>query len=170
MPSSAVSERLSTLSQTLWRQRALVETLLYRLELQQMVLASGRTRWIDLSARDVENAIDDVRAEELMRATSVAAAAPLLNLPETASLSDLAEAAGDPWDQILRDHQSAFLSLIASVEDVSRDNREMLHHGLSETQDFLSRVTDVPRGLDGYSVEGTGTKAVAKPTLVDWDV
>lgn len=169
MSSPAVSDRLSTLSQTLWRQRALVETLLYRLELQQMVLASGRTRWIDLSARDVENAIEDVRAEELMRAAAVAAVAPLLHQPETASLSDLADAAGEPWDQILRDHQSAFLTLIASVEDVSRDNRELLHHGLADTQDFLARVSHAP-SVDGYSVEGTGTKDTAKPTLVDWDV
>lgn len=169
MASSAVADRLSTLSQTLWRQRALVEVLLYRLEVQQMVLAAGKTRWIDMSARDVEDAIDGLRSEELVRATSVAAVAPLLKVPETASLTELAVAAGEPWDQILRDHQAAFLSLIASVEAVSRDNRELLNHGLRDTHDFLSRVASAP-GNDGYSVEGTSTRQLAKPTLIDWDV
>ena len=169
MATSAVADRLSTLSQTLWRQRALVEVLLYRLEVQQMVLAAGRSRWIDMSARDVEEAIEDLRAEELVRAAAVAAVAPMLKAPETSSLTELAVAAGEPWDQILRDHQAAFLSLIASVEAVSRDNRELLNHGLRDTHDFLARVTSAP-GTDGYSVEGTGTKQLAQPTLIDWDV
>lgn len=169
MSTAAIADRLSTLSQTLWRQRALVEVLLYRLEVQQMVLASGRTRWIDMSARDVEGAIEDLRAEEFMRATAVASVAPLLHVPETASLTDLANAAGEPWDQILRDHQGAFLSLIASVEAVSKDNRELLNNGLRDTHDFLARVADAP-STDGYSVEGTGTREIAKPTLIDWDV
>jgi hypothetical protein len=169
MASSAVADRLSTLSQTLWRQRALVEVLLYRLEVQQMVLAAGKSRWIDMSARDVEGAIEDLRAEELMRATAVASVAPLLKVAETSSLTELAVAAGEPWDQILRDHQAAFLSLIASVEAVSRDNRELLNHGLRDTHDFLARVTTVP-GTDGYSVEGASTRELSRPTLIDWDV
>jgi hypothetical protein len=169
MATSAIADRLSTLSQTLWRQRALVEALLYRLEVQQMVLAAGKTRWIDASARDVEGAIDDLRAEELLRATSVAAVAPLLRVPETASLTELANAAGEPWDQILRDHQAAFLSLIASVEAVSRDNRELLNHGLRDTHEFMSNVASAPAN-DGYSVEGATTRQLAQPTLIDWDV
>lgn len=169
MATSAIPDRLSTLSQTLWRQRALVEVLLYRLEVQQMVLSSGKSQWIDLSARDVEEAIDTLRAEELMRATAVASVAPLLKVPETASLTELAIAAGEPWDQILRDHQAAFLSLIAQVEAVSRDNRELLNHGLRDTHDFLSRVASAP-GNDGYSIEGTSTRALSRPSLIDWDV
>lgn len=169
MATSAISERLSSLSQTLWRQRALVEVLLYRLEVQQLVLSAGKSQWIDLSARDVESAIHDVRAEELVRAAGVAAVAPLLRVPETASLTELAIAAGEPWDQILRDHQAAFLTLISQVEAVSRDNRDLLNHGLRDTHEFLSRVASAP-GSDGYSVEGTTTRALAKPTLIDWDV
>ena len=169
MATSAISDRLSTLSQTLWRQRALVEVLLYRLEVQQLVLAAGKNRWIDMSARDVDGAIGDLRSEELMRAAAVAAVAPLLKVPETASLSELADAAGEPWDQILRDHQAAFLALIASVEAVSRDNRELLNHGLRDTHDFLARVASAP-GADGYSVEGTTTRELSRPTLIDWNV
>lgn len=169
MATSAIADRLGTLSQTLWRQRALVELLLYRLEVQQLVLSAGKSQWIDLSARDVEGAINEVRAEELVRATCVAAVAPLLRVPETASLTELARAAGEPWDQILRDHQAAFLSLIGQVEAVSRDNRDLLAHGLHDTHDFLSRVASVP-STDGYSIEGTTTRSLAKPTLIDWDV
>ncbi len=169
MSPSRADDRLSQLSQTLWRQRAQVERLLYRLEVQQMVLSSGRSRWIDMSARDVEDAIEDLRAEEMLRAVHVAAVAPLLGVSATASLSELAEAAGEPWAQILRDHQSTFLSLIGSVESVSRDNKDLLTRGLHDTRDFVARMSEAP-GVDGYSPTGTGTRALARPTLVDWDV
>lgn len=169
MSTTRADERLSQLSQTLWRQRARVEMLLYRLEVQQMVLASGRSRWIDQSARDVEDAIDDLRTEEILRAAHVAAVGPTLGVDGDASLSTLAEAAGEPWGQILRDHQATFLSLIGSIESVSRDNKELLTRGLHDTRDFVARVTDAP-SLDGYAPDGHGTRALARPTLVDWDV
>lgn len=169
MSTTRADERLSQLSQTLWRQRARVEMLLYRLEVQQMVLASGRSRWIDQSARDVEDAIDDLRTEEILRAAHVAAVAPSLGVDADASLSTLADAAGEPWGQILRDHQATFLSLIGTIESVSRDNKDLLSRGLHDTRDFVERVTDAP-GLDGYAHDGHATRSLAKPTLVDWDV
>jgi hypothetical protein len=169
MSTTRADERLSQLSQTLWRQRARVEMLLYRLEVQQMVLASGRSRWIDQSARDVEDAIDDLRTEEILRAAHVAAVAPTLGVDPDSSLSTLADAAGDPWAQILRDHQATFLSLIGTIESVSRDNKELLTRGLHETRDFVARVADVP-SLDGYAPDGHATRSLARPTLVDWDV
>jgi hypothetical protein len=169
MSITRADERLSQLSQTLWRQRARVEMLLYRLEVQQMVLASGRSRWIDQSARDVEDAIDDLRAEEILRAAHVAAVAPTLGVDADASLSMLADATGEPWNQILRDHQATFLSLIGTIESVSRDNRDLLSRGLRDTHDFVARVTEAP-GLDGYAPDGAATRALARPTLVDWDV
>lgn len=162
-------EQLGQLSQTLWHQRRLVELLLYRLETQQLVLAANRTRWVDQASRDVEDAITALRNEELLRATQVAAVAPSLGVAADASLSELAAAAGEPWRQILRDHQTSFLTLIASIESVSRDNRELLAQGLEDTRNFMARITKTP-SLDGYSPEGTGTRATAAPTMVDWDV
>ncbi len=169
MAPTRADDRLSQLSQTLWRQRAQVELLLYRLEVQQMILAAGRSRWVDQSARDVEDAIDDLRTEGILRAAHVAAVAPVLGVASDATLSVLADAAGEPWAQILRDHQATFLSLIGTIESVSRDNRELLARGLRDTHDFVSRVTDAP-ALDGYAHDGNGTRALARPTLVDWDV
>ena len=37
---------MEKLSQILWRERELLDTLLFKLEEEQMVLASGRTRWL----------------------------------------------------------------------------------------------------------------------------
>ena len=37
---------MEDLSSVLWRERELLETLLFKLEIEQLVLASGRTRWL----------------------------------------------------------------------------------------------------------------------------
>ena len=48
---------MEKLSQILWLERELLDNLLFRLEEEQMVLASGRTRWLVKAARDVENVL-----------------------------------------------------------------------------------------------------------------
>src|SRR6056297_506573 len=97
-------DQLSELSHTLWRQRGLVEMLLYRLEVQQLVLAAGRTRWIDASAREVEDAITDIRSEELVRAAQVSGIAPAIGIDPGSSLGVIAAHVPEPWDHILREH------------------------------------------------------------------
>ncbi len=48
---------MEDLSLILWRERELLETLLYKLEQEQLVLASGRTRWLARAAREVETVL-----------------------------------------------------------------------------------------------------------------
>ncbi len=56
---------LTELSHTLWRERRLLELLQYRLEVQQLVLTTGRSRWVDAATRDVEAVTTELRAVEL---------------------------------------------------------------------------------------------------------
>jgi len=163
-------DQLSELSHTLWRQRGLVEMLLYRLEVQQLVLAAGRTRWIDASAREVEDAITDIRSEELVRAAQVSGIAPAIGIDPGSSLGVIAAHVPEPWDHILREHQAAFLGMIASAESVSRDNVELLNRGLIDTRAFLAAVSPDSHDIDGYASSGRGLRRSATPTLVDWDV
>ena len=45
---------MEKLSLVLWRERELLEELHYRLEVEQLVLASGRSRWLAHATRDVD--------------------------------------------------------------------------------------------------------------------
>src|SRR5688500_16135133 len=47
-------EAMQRLSLVLWRERELLEELHYRLEVEQLVLASGRSRWLAHAARDID--------------------------------------------------------------------------------------------------------------------
>ncbi len=65
-------EDLSTL---LWKERELLELLLFKIEEEQLVLASGRTRWLAHATREVEVVLAEIREQELHRAVTVDALA-----------------------------------------------------------------------------------------------
>ena len=51
---------LMQLSDVLWQERHLLELLLFKLEEEQMILTSGRTRWLGHATREVETVLDDL--------------------------------------------------------------------------------------------------------------
>ena len=59
---------LAEVSSTLWRQRELLELLLFKLEEEQVLLTSGRTRWLARATREVEVVLEEIRRAELLRA------------------------------------------------------------------------------------------------------
>jgi hypothetical protein len=165
---------LGELSHVLWRLRELTSLLVYRLEVQQLVLLSGRVRWVDIATEDVDAVIDAVRREEAVRAALLERLAPRLGTSPDATLRDLCELAPSPWDVVLADHQREFLTLAAEAEDAARDNRELLHQGLADVRDFLDSVRG--RGPDAAAEQSYGARAgsvssaPASSVLVDRDV
>ena len=147
---------LTELSNILWRQRRTLERLLYKLEVQQLMLAAGRSRWVTTAAAEVEDTLDKMRGTELSRAVQTAAAAGELGLPTSEpSLRELIDAAPAPWDAILRDHHEAFLQMTAEVEELTRSNTELLTRGYNATRDYLNALHGATL-VDAYSAKGTG--------------
>ena len=66
---------MEKLSLILWRERELLDTLLFKLEIEQLVLASGRTRWLTRAAREVEPVLETLRETEILRAVAADEAA-----------------------------------------------------------------------------------------------
>ncbi|HEX4777551.1 MAG TPA: flagellar protein FlgN, partial [Acidimicrobiia bacterium] len=52
---------LSDVSNILWRERQLLELLLFKLEEEQMILAGGRTRWLPHATREVETVLGELK-------------------------------------------------------------------------------------------------------------
>ncbi len=92
---------IDAVSEMLWRERRLLELLLFKLEEEQMVLAAGRNRWLAHATRELETVFEEINIAELERAVSVNAAARWLGLESGASLRELAAVAPEPWDRLL---------------------------------------------------------------------
>ena len=84
---------LTEVSSILWRERELLELLLFKLEEEQLLLAAGRSRWLGHATREVEMVLEEIRRAELGRAVEVEAVAAQLGLPAGISLRELAEQA-----------------------------------------------------------------------------
>lgn len=133
---------MEELSSVLWRERELLEILLFKLESEQALLAFGRTRWLPHAAREVEAILEQIRDAELLRAVTADAVADSLGLETNPSLRALADAAPEPWRTILLDHRDAFATVAAQVSELTDTNRELLTAGYQAAQATLLSMSD----------------------------
>ena len=120
---------LAEVSAVLWRERELLEVLVFKLEEEQLVLGAGRTRWLARATREVEVVLTEIRRAELARATEVDGVATQLGLAPGPSLAQLADAAPGPWSGLLREHREAFLALTTEITAMAEANRDLLTAG-----------------------------------------
>ena len=142
---------MERLSLVLWRERELMETLLFKLEQETLVLSSGRTRWLMRSAREVEAVLDQLRQTEIVRSAAADQAAAEVGLSHNSSLKELAEACDEPWRSILLEHRDAFESLTREIGESADSNRALIAAGLRSARESLMAVTET---LDGYAADG----------------
>ncbi|MFD0519768.1 flagellar export chaperone FlgN [Paractinoplanes durhamensis] len=76
---------LTDLASVLWRSRELLEMLLFKLEEEQLLLASNRSRWLSHATREVEVVLDQIRQTEVIRAAYAQDVAVELGLGAEAS-------------------------------------------------------------------------------------
>jgi hypothetical protein len=146
---------LTEVSNILWRERQLLELLLFKLEEEQLLLASGRSRWLAHATREVETVLAEIKRVELTRAADVEALAVSLGLSPNASLRDLAESAPSPWDSVFDDHREAFLAATQEISALAQDNRELLSRGYQAARQVLSSMDD--QRVETYTPAGLST-------------
>jgi hypothetical protein len=153
------------LSQILWRERELLDSLLFKLEMEQLVLGSGRTRWLARSAREVALVLEVLRETEILRSVAADEAAESLGMSSNPSLRALAEAVDEPWRTILLEHKEAFETVSREITALAETNRELLTVGLRSAREALLSLEQVAQG---YSPDGAAVLAdVDAPRLVD---
>src|SRR6185503_9867352 len=149
----------------LWRSLELLELLLFKLEEEQLLLASNRSRWLAHATREVEVVLEQIRQTEVARAAYSQGAATELGLLRDASLGELADAAPAPWSDLLHQHRKAFLTLTAEISSMASANRELLTAGQRAARDtMLAFAGNVETyGRQGQTIVG----GARRPSLVD---
>jgi flagellar biosynthesis/type III secretory pathway chaperone len=155
---------LADLSSILWREREMLELLLFKLEEEQLVLAAGRGRWLSHATREVEIVLDQIRRTEVLRAVEVEAVGSLLGLGSNPSLSELADSVDEPWRTLLRQHRQAFLALTAEITSLAESNRELLTAGQRAVRETMLAVAG---SVETYGRRGQTVASAARTRLVD---
>lgn len=152
-------------STILWRQRELLSMLLFKLEVESLVLAAGRSRWLGASTYEVELVLEQVRENELLRSLVVDDLADELDLPPAPSLADLAGALDEPWRSTFVDHRRELIAVAAEIDAVVRANRGLLTAGMRAAAEALRTVSG---GTDLYGHDGrTSASGHRAARLVD---
>lgn len=166
---------LSEVSNILWRERQLLQLLLFKLETEQLILSSTRTRFLSDATREVEMVINELKETELLRAVAVDSLAAELGLGPSPSLRELASVAPAPWDNIFEEHRKSFLEDTQEIFAMAQVNRELLSNGHRAARDALEWFAnggekqageDAP--VDAYSAAGkTTAQSQSGAKLVD---
>ncbi|MGH9283539.1 MAG: flagellar export chaperone FlgN [Acidimicrobiales bacterium] len=167
-----MGERLTELSEVLWREREALELVLFKLEEQRLLLDSGLTHWLGHANREVEVVLDQLSEMELNRAVASAAAADELGIVDDAKLSALAAAAPSPWPCVLERHIAALRRLADEILILAGANRTLLQEGLAEVRRDLDGpprrpCTRVLVDAASYHAALATNERVLHPSLVD---
>lgn len=150
-------EAYAAVASILWREREILERVLFTLTCQQLILRSGEIRWIAPADNEVRQALALLKDCEVLRAVEVNELAVRLGVPPDMSLRELAATAAEPWSTVLTDHREALLALTGEIAATTAENRRMLQAGAAAASESLAGGHGPANtyGADGHAVAGT---------------
>jgi len=157
------------LAAVLWRQRELLERLVYRLECEQLLMAAGRTRFLGFATAEVEALLDELAVVELQRAAFADVVARDAGLDSGASLEEIAAGVQPPWTEVLIEHRQSLLTLTAELSALAETNRHLMAAGLKAVEQAMAQL-GLRQGTTslGYDAQGrTDVIAGHARTVVD---
>ncbi|MFC3298255.1 flagellar protein FlgN [Arthrobacter agilis] len=156
------------LSALLWQERELLELLAFKLEEEQLLLTSGKTRWLHHATREVEQVLQKLRDTGLARAVHASAVATEWGIDDGASLRELTAAApAGPWGELLSAHLQAMTALVSQIAGLRDSNQQFLKAASRSTQETLAGIGT---GAGTYASDGAAWHGTDRPTLLDKDL
>jgi flagellar biosynthesis/type III secretory pathway chaperone len=130
------------LSAALWKERELLELLLFKLEEEQLILTSGKSKWLQHATREVEQVVERLRTTGLARSVEVAALGREWSTTSSATLRDLVNhAPAGPWGSIFSDHLQALTELTNQVKTLRDSNEQFLRAAARSAQETLAGLS-----------------------------
>ena len=143
------------LSALLWRERELLEFLVFKLEEEQLLLTAGKSRWLQHATREVEQVVDRLRTAGLGRSVEVAALAKQWGTDEDATLRELVtHAPAGPWSEIFSAHLLAMTDLTNQIKELRDHNEQFLRAAARSAQETLAGATATAGTYDARGMSG----------------
>ena len=137
------------LSAALWRERELLDLLVFKLEEEQFILSSGKTRWLQFATREVEQVMERLRQAGLARTVEASIVASEWGAEDDVTLRELvALAPNGPWADIFTAHLAAMTELTNEIRELRDLNEHYLRTAIRFVQESQS---------DGGTDSGTYT-------------
>ena len=146
------------LSASLWRERELLELLVFKLTEEQLLLTSGKARWLQYATQEVEQVMNKLRTAGLARSIEVASLAEEWGIDENSTLRELTvHSTDDMWRDILTAHLVSITGLTREIQELRDLNMQYLRVAIRSTQEALAQ--------DGTASGTYDAKGVAETSL-----
>lgn len=127
------------LSASLWRERELLELLVFKLTEEQLLLTSGKARWLQYATQEVEQVMQKLRTASLARSLEVSSVAEDWGVDENSTLRELTvHSTDDAWRDILSSHLVAMTALTAEIQELRDLNVQYLRTAIRSTQEAMA--------------------------------
>lgn len=152
-------DTLAELSAHLWELRESFDLLVYRCEVQELVLAAGRADSLPRAVAEVESALTAVQAQNPQVAKVLQEAAWELGIDDDGpGLRDVLDGVPDEWRTPIGDHLAALETMQDRITRSVAVSAEIAARGVALTNDILAGSTSVePTVNEGYSDKGRST-------------
>jgi hypothetical protein len=153
------------LSASLWRERELLELLVFKLTEEQLLLTSGKARWLQYATQEVEQVMNKLRTAGLARSIEVASLAEDWGIDENSTLRELTvHSTDDMWRDILTAHLVAMTGLTREIQELRDLNMQYLRVAIRSTQEALAQ--DGPAS-GTYDAKGVTETSLATARMFD---
>lgn len=153
------------LSRRLWLLRNQMEQLACALEIQQLVLANNRLRWLPMVSENVEQIVADISAAEVERTAVTHRVARSLGVDPSTSLLELARVAGEPHGPLWQQTRLHLITLQTEIDQFSAENHELTRRGLASTNMVIGHLAGERH--DTYDPEGAAERLAPAGTRFD---
>lgn len=161
-------EPAEDLSHQLWTMRELLEQLVYKLEVQGLLLAQTRARWLPYITAEIEAIIEAIGSVEHDRTSSSMRLARSIGISPTMSLADMVGHVPEPWSSLLSQHRLHLLSLQSEIEEIARTNHEMAKRSLMRSREIIASLGE--QTVDVYDPRGLATPLAVAALRLDRSV
>ncbi|MCU1525344.1 MAG: FlgN family protein [Microbacteriaceae bacterium] len=153
------------LSACLWRERELLDLLAFKLEEEQFLLTSGKSRWLQYATREVEQVMERLRNAGLARTVEAAIVAAEWGADENVTLRELvAKAPAGPWADIFAAHLAALTEQTSQIKEL----RDLNEHYLRTAIRFIQEA-QVDGGTESGTYNATGAPGATSASAQMFD-
>lgn len=149
------------LSMQLLRQRELLELMLFKLEELEMLVTTGRTRWVQHATSEVERVAKALASGAILRDTMFVDVATQWGAPEATTLRELVEIAPtEAWREVMGSHHAVMTGLAGEIAQKRNAVNQHLRTALRVTQETIAGLGE-PTGeyaASGALVGGAGSR------------
>ncbi len=143
----------SELSQLLDREIKLLETLLFKLEEECLLVESGKHHYLAAANAEIQALVDDLKTLELRRALASSDVCSDLGIDNFSSLHDIVKAAEDPWNLVLAEFRTQLQLVSARIARAQNNLTSLLSQRIALVEDILTLIDSTgPRNI--YSKNG----------------